>query len=65
MLMTGRKNHARTNDEKLAEYRMREQIERGEKVAGTQAEWLDRLGPAAAAGRHRDALTRHSHVRRR
>ena len=63
--MTGRKNHARTNDERLAEYRTREQIERGEKLVGTQAEWLDRFGPAAAAGLRRDAITRHSHVRQR
>ena len=63
--MTGRRNHARTRDEQLAEYRMREQIERGEKVVGAQAEWLDRVGPAAAAGRRAGALTRHSHVRQR
>jgi hypothetical protein len=44
---------------------MREQIERGEKVVGAQAEWLDRVGPAAAAGRRAGALTRHSHVRQR
>lgn len=63
--MTGRKNHARTSDEALAEYRMREQVERGEKVVGVEAEWLDRRGPAAAAGRRGDALARHSHVRQR
>jgi hypothetical protein len=44
---------------------MHEQIERGEKIVGTEAEWLDRRGPAAAAGRRRDAITRHSHVRQR
>lgn len=63
--MTGRRNHARTDDEALAEHRMHEQIERGEKVVGTQAEWLDRRGPAAHAGRRRDAASRHSHVRQR
>ena len=58
--MTGRRNHARTDDEALAEYRMHERIERGEKVAGPEAE-----RPAASAGRRRDALTRHSHARQR
>jgi len=62
--MTGRRNHPRTHDEKLAEYRMRERVERGEKLVGSDAEWLDRLGPAAHAGTQRDAATRHSHVRR-
>src|SRR5438552_10211898 len=64
MTMTGRKNHARTHDEALHEYRMHEQVERGEKVAGTEADWLDRRGPAARAGQRADAITRHSHIRR-
>lgn len=48
------------DDEALREYRMREKIERGEKVSGNEAEWLDRRGTAANAGRRGDALTRHS-----
>jgi hypothetical protein len=61
--MPGRRNHARTHNEALAEYRLHEQIERGEKVSGPEAGWLDRRGPAAHAGDSSDALTRH--VRRR
>lgn len=63
--MTGRKNHPRTNDEKQAESRMREQIERGEKVVGDEASWLDRRGLAARAGQRSDAARRHSHVRQK
>lgn len=58
--MTGRKNRARSDNEALHEYRLHEQIERGEKLVGSDAEWLDRRGPAASAGRRRDALTRHA-----
>ena len=58
--MTGRHNHGRTHDEKLHEYRLHEQIQRGEKIVGTEAHWLDNTGPAMAAGRQSDALTRHS-----
>lgn len=58
--MTGRKNHERTRNEALHEYRIHEQVQRGEKIAGTAAGWLDHVGPAAAAGRQGDAITRHS-----
>lgn len=58
--MTGRKNHTRSHNEALHEYRVHEHVERGEKLTGTEAEWLDRRGPAAAASRRQDALTRHS-----
>lgn len=49
-----------TDDEALREYRMREKIERGEKISSDEAEWLDRRGTAANAARRGDALTRHS-----
>ena len=61
--MGGRRKPRPTDDEALAEYRMRERIERGEKVAGQEAGWLDRRGPAANAALRADAQTRHSHVR--
>lgn len=57
--MPGRKNppHDR-DDEALREYRMRERVEGGEKVAGDEAGWLDRRGTAANAARRGDADTR-------
>lgn len=58
--MPGRKLRPPTDDEALREYRMRESIERGEKLRGPEADWLDRRGTAANAGRRADALTRHS-----
>ena len=58
--MTGRHNHARTHEERLHEYRLHEQIQRGEKIVGTNGEWLEDIGPAMAAGRQTDALTRHT-----
>lgn len=63
--MPGRRNRPPTDDEKLAEHRTHERIERGEKMAGEDAEWLDRRGTAAHAGTRRDADKRHSHVRQR
>lgn len=57
--MTGRHNHPRTHNEALHEYRMREQIQRGETILGMEASWLDRIGPVATAARQRDAITRH------
>ena len=62
--MPGRKNPKATDDQALAEYRMLQQTERGEKVVGEDAEWLDRRGTAANAGRRADAESRHSHTRR-
>jgi hypothetical protein len=58
--MPGRKKRLPTDDEALREYRMREKIERGEKLSGEEADWLDRRGTAANAARRSDALTRHS-----
>lgn len=58
--MPGRKIRRPTGDEALRDYRMREKIERGEKVSGHEAEWLDRRGTAANAGRRSDALARQS-----
>ena len=53
--MSARKNLRLTDREALHEYRTRERIERGEKVAGTEAEWLDRRGTAANAELRMDA----------
>ena len=58
--MPGRKIRPPTSEEALREYRMREKIERGDKVSGDEAEWLDRRGTAANAGKREDAITRHS-----
>ena len=58
--MPGRKIRLPTDDEALREYRMHEKIERGEKITGHEAEWLDRRGTAANAGKRGDAITRHS-----
>lgn len=53
--MSGRSNRRPTDREALHEYRLRERIERGEKVAGTEADWLDRRGTAANAELRTDA----------
>lgn len=58
--MTGRRNHQRNHNEALHEYRIHAQIQRGERIHGSEAEWLDEVGPAMAAGLRMDALTRHS-----
>lgn len=58
--MTGRHNHPPTHNEALHEYRIHAQIQRGEKIVGPEAKWLDNVGPAMAAGLQMDALTRHS-----
>ncbi|MEA3202262.1 MAG: hypothetical protein QOE90_3690 [Thermoplasmata archaeon] len=60
--MPGRRNHPPTHDADLAERRARDTIEGGEKAVGDEAEWLDRLGPAAHEARE-GAAPRHSHVR--
>lgn len=57
--MPGRKNPKHRDDAAISEYRMNERIQRGEKVVGTEAEWLDRRGTAANAGRRGDAESRH------
>lgn len=56
--MTARKQRRASDAEALHEYVMRERIERGEKVSGSMADWLDRRGTAANAGRRADASTR-------
>lgn len=59
--MPGRKNRKqRSDDAALLEYRLKERIERGEKVVGEEAEWLDRRGTAANAALRGDADSRHS-----
>ena len=56
--MSGRSNRRPTPNEALHEYRLRERIERGEKVVGMEADWLDRRGTAANAELRTDADSR-------
>lgn len=63
--MAGRKNRRRSDSETFHEYRMHEQIQRGETVFGGEAGWLDRSGPVAATARRHEAPTRHAGRRAR
>lgn len=62
--MPGRKQPHDPNDtEAYHEYRLRERIERGEKVTGAEADWLDRRGAPARVARRDDAQRRHEKPR--
>lgn len=57
--MPARKNPRSTDAEEYHDYHTRERVERGEKVTGVAADWLDRRGPDARVARRADADRRH------
>lgn len=57
--MPGRKQPHDADAQDYNEYRLRERIERGEKLAGELGGWLDRRGTAARVARRPDAERRH------
>lgn len=62
--MPGRKQPRDPSEtEAYHEYRLRERIERGEKLTGSEADWLDRYGTAARIARRDDAERRHDKPR--